>query len=66
MRSSIEALKLAGIEFVIFLSSVAVQGDIRTIPASKIIPWAHAQVEINLEEVFGPTGFVVARPAFFA
>lgn len=66
MRSSIEALKSAGIEYVVFLSSVSVQGDIRSIQPSKIIAWPHAQVEINLEEIFGRKGFVAVRPAFFA
>ena len=66
MRSSIEALKSAGINFVVFLSSGAVDGDIRSIPPSSFIAWAHAQVEINLQEVFGRDGFVAVRPDFFA
>lgn len=66
MRSSIEALKSAGIEFVVFLSSDAVRGDIRSIPPSEFIAWVHAQVEINLEEVFGRAGFAAVRPAYFA
>jgi uncharacterized protein YbjT (DUF2867 family) len=70
MRSSIEALKSAGIEFVVLLSSIAVQGesidDLKSIPPSKFVGYAHAQVEISLAEIFGPRGFVAVRPGYFA
>lgn len=65
MKQTIEALKASGIELVIFLSSVAVQGDIREIPPTKFIPYAHAQVEIGLEDVFGSDGYVALRPGYF-
>lgn len=65
MRSTIEELKAAGIEFVVFLSSISVQGDIRKIPPASFIPYAHSQVEINLEEVFGTDGYVAIRPGCF-
>jgi uncharacterized protein YbjT (DUF2867 family) len=65
MRSTIKALKDSGIEFVVFLSSVSVQGDIREITPASFIPYAHAQVEIGLDEVFGPNGYVAIRPAYF-
>ncbi|KAL4978446.1 hypothetical protein BDW66DRAFT_130390 [Aspergillus desertorum] len=64
--STAEALKAAGIELVVLLSSFAVQGDIRAIPPSDLIGYAHAQVELSLETVFGPQGYVAVRPAFFA
>ncbi|KAF2105142.1 NAD(P)-binding protein [Rhizodiscina lignyota] len=66
MRSSIEALKSAGIEYVVFLSSVSVKGDLRSIQHDNHIPWVHAQVEIALDDVFGHGNFVAIRPAYFA
>jgi uncharacterized protein YbjT (DUF2867 family) len=65
MRGTIEALKASGIEFVVFLSSFAVDGDLRSIEPSNIVAYLHGQVEINLEEVFGADGYVAVRPAFF-
>ena len=70
MRSSIEALKSAGIEFVVLLSSIAIQSesidDLKSIPPSNFVAYAHAQVEINLAEIFGHGGFVAVRPGYFA
>ncbi|MCJ1334730.1 hypothetical protein MMC10_011443 [Thelotrema lepadinum] len=66
MKSTIEALKSAGIESVVFLSSFTVRGDPKAIDPSQTIPWIHAQVEINLGEVFGADGFVAIRPGAFA
>ncbi|KAL4873781.1 hypothetical protein BDV12DRAFT_159600 [Aspergillus spectabilis] len=66
MRSTAEALKAAGTEYVVLLSSFGVQGDIRAIPPADFIAHEHAQVEISLEEVFGPKGYVAVRPSFFA
>ncbi|OOQ91371.1 NmrA-like family protein [Penicillium brasilianum] len=65
MRGTIEALKASGIEFVVFLSSFAVDGDLRSIEPSNIVAYLHGQVEINLEEVLGADGYVAVRPAFF-
>ncbi|KAJ5219050.1 uncharacterized protein N7498_001149 [Penicillium cinerascens] len=66
MKQTIETLKASGIELVIFLSSMAVQGDIRKIQPKDFIPYAHAQVEISLDEVFGSDGYIALRPAYFA
>lgn len=66
MKQTIETLKASGIELIIFLSSTAVQGDIRRIPPTEFIPYAHAQVEISLDEVFGSDGYIALRPAYFA
>ncbi|KAF7167582.1 hypothetical protein CNMCM5623_000888 [Aspergillus felis] len=68
MRESIEALKGAGIEKVVFLSSVSVSvyGGLDTVPQSDFIAFTHAQVEVNLRDVFGEDGYVAIRPAFFA
>lgn len=69
MKSSLEALKSAGIEFVVFLSSYTIgpfNGEARNVPASEIIPYIHAQVEINLDQVFGQAKYVAVRPGGFA
>ena len=66
MESAIEALKAAGIDLVVFLSSFTVRGDLKAIQPSEIIPYVHAQVEINLREIFGTDGFVAVRPGSFA
>ncbi|KAJ5494555.1 hypothetical protein N7463_010642 [Penicillium fimorum] len=67
MKSTLEALKSAGIEFVVFLSSYTVSGDAKdVVDPSDMIPYIHAQVEINLDEVFGPENYVAVRPGGFA
>jgi uncharacterized protein YbjT (DUF2867 family) len=67
MRSTVEALKSGGIELAVFLSSFTVRGDdLTAIPPQDLIPYMHAQVEIHLGQVFGPGGFVAARPGSFA
>ena len=66
MKSTIEALKFAGIDLVVFLSSFTIRGDLKAIEPSDIIPYAHAQVEINLNEVYGPDNYVALRPGAFA
>ncbi|KAJ6110193.1 hypothetical protein N7486_002428 [Penicillium sp. IBT 16267x] len=65
MRQTIESLKAAGIEFVVFLSSISVEGAIRRVTPENYIPYAHAQVEVNLDEVFGDGGYVAIRPGYF-
>ncbi len=65
LRATMEALKAAGIVFVVFLSSASVYGDIRKITPATFVPFAHAQIEIGLEEVFGKEGFIAVRPAYF-
>ncbi|KAL4783695.1 hypothetical protein BJX76DRAFT_244931 [Aspergillus varians] len=66
MRATLTALKSAGIDFVVFLSSFTVPEDPRDIVPSEIIPYLHAQVEINLDEIFGPENYVALRPGAFA
>ncbi|OQE26930.1 hypothetical protein PENFLA_c006G03563 [Penicillium flavigenum] len=66
MKTTLEALKSAGIEFVVFLSSYTVSGEARDVEPSDIIPYSHAQVEINLDEIFGPENYVAVRPGGFA
>lgn len=62
MKASIEALKAGGIEFVVFLSSFTVQGDLKAIKAQDMISFMHASVELVLETVFGKENFVALRP----
>ncbi|KAF9872947.1 hypothetical protein CkaCkLH20_09457 [Colletotrichum karsti] len=67
LRPTIEAMKSAGVELVVFLSSLAVKGDIYGIgPEPSVLAWEHAQVEISLREVFGPRGYVSLRPGYFS
>ncbi|KAJ7852425.1 hypothetical protein B0H13DRAFT_1904644 [Mycena leptocephala] len=64
-RAAFEALRAAGVEFVVFLSSFSVdmyEPAIDSVPAQEIIPYAHAQVEVALEEIFGKSGYVALRP----
>ncbi|KUI69377.1 putative oxidoreductase YesF [Cytospora mali] len=67
MRGTLKAMKDAGVEYVVFLSSASIaQGvDIRSVPKEKIIPYTHAQVEIAVEEVGFPY-FTALRPWVFA
>jgi uncharacterized protein YbjT (DUF2867 family) len=65
MKSVIEALRSAGIEFVVFLSSYTVQSDPKTIPPSEATAYMHAQVEANLQDIF-ESNFVALRPGPFA
>ncbi|KAJ4416798.1 hypothetical protein N0V82_006527 [Gnomoniopsis sp. IMI 355080] len=65
IRPSLQALRDSGVEYVVFLSSYSVVGDMREISQKDWIPWAHAQVEIALDEIGFP--YVTAlRPAYFA
>lgn len=67
MRAAIQALKDSGITLVVFLSSFTVSGDdLTAIPQQDIIAWMHAQVELNLEAIFGKDHFVSLRPGSFA
>ncbi|KAH8651593.1 hypothetical protein BGZ60DRAFT_388235 [Tricladium varicosporioides] len=66
-RASIEALKKGGVEFVVFLSSGGLpDGDLKDVPQGDFIIWSHAQVEMNLYDVFGVSGYVSVRPKYFA
>ncbi|RAH84613.1 NmrA-like family protein [Aspergillus japonicus CBS 114.51] len=66
MRAALRALKEAGVEFIVFLSSFIILTDIHEVDPSDIVPWEHAQVEIALEEIYGSSGYVTVRPAFYA
>ncbi|KAI2791981.1 hypothetical protein POX_b02010 [Penicillium oxalicum] len=73
MKTTLQALKAAGVEFIVFLSSYTVgmrgSGDgekLQDIPSSEVIPYVHARVEMNLDEVFGSENYVALRPGGFA
>ena len=66
MKSTLETLKSSGIEFVVFLSSYTISGEPKDVEPSDLIPYIHAQVEINLDEVFGLENYVAVRPGGFA
>ncbi|KAJ9615401.1 hypothetical protein H2200_001476 [Cladophialophora chaetospira] len=65
MKSSLVALKSAGIGFVGFLSSITVPDDLNDLSPGNFIPWGHGQVEIALDQVFGTDNFIAFRPGFF-
>ena len=68
MRATIEALRSGGIEFAVFVSSFTIYTDkgLRDIPASDYIPYVHAQIEANLDDVFGSNHYVALRGGAFA
>jgi uncharacterized protein YbjT (DUF2867 family) len=66
MKFTLEALKASGIDFVVFLSSFTVPSEPKDTKPSEIISYMHAQVEIKLDEVFGPENYVAVRPGGFA
>jgi nucleoside-diphosphate-sugar epimerase len=67
LHGAITAMKAAGIDFIVFLSSFTIYVDqgLREISPSDLIPHVHAQVEANLEDVFGPDNYVAVRPGCF-
>lgn len=70
LKATLQAMKGAGIEYIVFLSSFSILFSIepdvylRSITPDELIPFAHAQVEIAIEEVGIP--FTALRPAYFA
>lgn len=67
LKGAIAALKAAGIEFVVFLSSFTIPTNqgLREIASSDLIPHMHAQVEANLDDIFGSDNYVAVRPGCF-
>ncbi|KAJ5871907.1 uncharacterized protein N7529_004260 [Penicillium soppii] len=66
MRATFTAMKSAGIEFVVFLSSYTIAGDPKDVTPAELIAYLHAQAEIVLDEVFGDENYVALRPGGFA
>lgn len=68
MQSTIKAMKDAGIELVVFLSSysIPINAPLRSVPKENLIPAEHAAVEAEMLDIFGPTGYVAVRGGAFA
>lgn len=64
MKASVQALKDAGVTWVVLLSSYTIQIPVRQVKPEDVIPYFHATVEISLEEVGMP--FAAMRPGYFA
>ncbi|KAJ7048042.1 hypothetical protein C8F01DRAFT_1214731 [Mycena amicta] len=66
-RASLQAMRDAGVEYIVFLSGYSVQKEskeLRAIPKTGIA-FENAQVEIGVEDIGFPF-FTALRPAFFA
>ncbi|KAJ5679530.1 hypothetical protein N7462_007774 [Penicillium macrosclerotiorum] len=66
LYDSIMALKEAGIESVVLLSSYTVGDSPQNRTPDEYAAWFPAQVEISLEKVFGKDHYAAVRPAYFA
>ncbi|KOS44937.1 hypothetical protein ACN38_g4139 [Penicillium nordicum] len=65
MRATLTAMKSAGVEFVVFLSSYTIAGEPKDVTPADLIAYIHAQAELSLDEVFGPHNYVALRPGGF-
>ena len=66
MKSTLTAMKSAGIEFVVFLSSFTIPGEPEDVEPKDLISYIHAQGELSLDQVFGREHYVAVRPGAFA
>lgn len=67
MKGTVSALKAAGVELVVLLSSSTIgHAQPADVQPSEFIPYTHARVEVTLDEVYGPGGYVAMRPGGFA
>jgi len=66
MKATIQAMKDAGLELPIFLSSYTITKDVQDVEAEDLIPYAHAQVELSLQEIFTKDHYIAIRPGNFA
>jgi len=65
MKATIQALRDSGITFVVFLGSFTVTDPASEMDASDPIAYVHAQVEVNLENIFGRGNYCAVRPGSF-
>lgn len=66
MKSTFEAMKAGGVDFVVFLSSYTIgERAPESVPPSELIAFVHAQAEASLHAVFGAENFVAIRPGGF-
>lgn len=66
MKGTITALKDAGVEYVVFLSSFTVTDPAANVPKEELIGFMHAQIEVNLEQIYGEGKYCAIRPGGFA
>ncbi|KAI1867703.1 uncharacterized protein JN550_006844 [Neoarthrinium moseri] len=68
LQGAILAMKAAGIEFVVLLSSFTILTNqpLRDIPPSELLAHVHGQVEANLHDTFGPDHYTAVRSGCFA
>ncbi|KAK6069960.1 hypothetical protein SCUP234_10375 [Seiridium cupressi] len=68
LQGAIAAMKAAGIEFVVFLSSFTILTNqpLRDINPSELLAYVHGQVEANLHDTFGPGHYTAVRSGCFA
>lgn len=66
LKPTLEVMKEAGIEYVVFLSSFTIDKgkDVRDIPPEDVIPYIHAQIEAALEDL--GLAHTALRPGSFA
>lgn len=68
MKSTLSAMKDAGLEYVVFLSSFSIlaEQDIRKMNPRDSVSFAHAMTEVSLEDIGLKNGFVALRAGNFA
>lgn len=66
MKATITALKNGGIEYLVFLSSFTVSDPPKDVKPEDMIGFLHAQVEVNIEQIFGKGNYCAIRPGGFA
>jgi nucleoside-diphosphate-sugar epimerase len=68
MKATITALKEGGVKFLVFLSSFTCGPfpDLSKVTPIDRIPYLHATVEMELEEIYGTENFVALRAGAFA
>ena len=75
MLSTFQALRQAGVDFVVLLSGYALQGSAEDVVArhdkggsegKDIIGYGHARQELSLHKAFGPSNYVAIRAGYFA
>ena len=66
IKGALQAMKEAGVEYVVLLSSFTVKksANLREIPPEAFIPYAHAQGEIALEDI--GMAHTALRPGYFS
>ena len=64
MKATFEALKAAGVVFVVCLSADTLSGDLEAVPPAQYISYRHARAEINMGASFGADGVAVRAGHF--